>query len=778
MLVTKRLKALGTRLRLERLEERCLLAGAITEFPVTTPSSGAYGITSGPDGNLWFTEQTADKIGRISTTGKSLVEFPLPTPNSDPTEIVTGPDGNLWFTEESGNKIGRISTTGTSITEFPVPTLSSAPFGITVGPDGALWFTEQSADKIGRITTSGTFTEFTIPTLSSEPTEIVAGPDGNLWFTEQTGNKIGRITPGGAVTEFPIPTASSAPFGITVGPDNNLWFTEMSGDKIAKITTAGNITEYALPTTGSAPLGITAGPDGNLWFTEQTGNKIGTITTSGSGITEFPVLTTGAEPTKIVTGSDGNLWFTEMTGNNIGRITPTTTATSPPPPTTTSPPPPTTTSPPPPSPFNTNPNPFGIPQPVALGPFPTVKNSSEIGVEQPEGDGAAMVSLDSNADGVIDTGDAMFTFGLATDTFVVGDWNDSGFDSVGVVRGTSSGVAQWSIDTNEDGAFDAGDSVFSFGLNNDKFVTGDWTGSGTTKIGVVQTLPNASAEWVLDTAGTGVFTPSDTVYNYGFGSDTPITGDWNGKGKTEIGIVRDTPSGELQWVLNTSGTGVFSSSDSVFNFGLNGDIPLVGDWNGEGKDEIGVERPQSNGTATFTLDVNGNGTYDGGDSVFAFGQSTDNFLIGMWKPPQALLAGDGVLNAPVQALQPNAQFVAVINQAIAAWEQAGITPQQTAQLENAHYSIGTLNNGLLGETNGNNIVIDATAQGHGWSESATPQPGQMDLFTTLEHEMGHVLGLPDQTTQPSDLMFESLLPGVRKTPTTQDVDAVFAGGLH
>ena len=36
-------------------------------------------------------------------------------------------------------------------------------------------------------------------------------------------------------------------------------------------------------------------------------------------------------------------------------------------------------------------------------------------------------------------------------------------------------------------------------------------------------------------------------------------------------------------------------------------------------------------------------------------------------------------------------------------------------------------------------------------------------------------GLPDQTTQSSDLMFESLLPGVRKTPTTQDANAVFKG---
>ena len=47
-----------------------------------------------------------------------------------------GQDGALWFTENSGNKIERITTAGV-ITEFPVPTSSSGPRGIVAEPDGA-----------------------------------------------------------------------------------------------------------------------------------------------------------------------------------------------------------------------------------------------------------------------------------------------------------------------------------------------------------------------------------------------------------------------------------------------------------------------------------------------------------------------------------------------------------------------------------------------------------------------------------------------------------------
>jgi hypothetical protein len=110
---------------------------------------------TGPDGNLWFTEQGANRIGRITTSG-NFTEYPLPPTSSQPTIIVVGPDGNLWFTEQSGNQIGRITPTG-AIAEFPVPTASSNLIGITAGPDGDLWFAEfgglagTPAGKIGRL---------------------------------------------------------------------------------------------------------------------------------------------------------------------------------------------------------------------------------------------------------------------------------------------------------------------------------------------------------------------------------------------------------------------------------------------------------------------------------------------------------------------------------------------------------------------------------------------------------------------------------------------------
>lgn len=63
---------------------------------------------------------------------------------------MAGPDGALWFTHKTGNKIGRITTQGV-VTDYAVPTASSSPFGITVGADGNLYFTQQTGNRVGRV---------------------------------------------------------------------------------------------------------------------------------------------------------------------------------------------------------------------------------------------------------------------------------------------------------------------------------------------------------------------------------------------------------------------------------------------------------------------------------------------------------------------------------------------------------------------------------------------------------------------------------------------------
>ena len=313
---TRRLGAYVTVLSIALVFADSGRAATITEFPVA--SSNPAGITAGPDGALWFTEEAANRIGRITTAG-SVTHFTIPTSASEPAEITPGPDGRLWFTEFATNKVGAIATSG-AIQEFSVPGSGSNPDGITAGPDGALWFAEAGSNQIGRITTAGVVTnEYTLPS-GSEPGDIDAGPDGRLWFTEALASKIGAITTTGTITHYTL-TSGSDPSGITAF-GSELWFTEYGRNRIGRITTTGTITEFTVPTAASGPSGIGVGADGALWFTEADANKIGRITTGGAVTNEFPVPTVTSEPDGIAPRPDGALWFTEKAGNKIGRLQP------------------------------------------------------------------------------------------------------------------------------------------------------------------------------------------------------------------------------------------------------------------------------------------------------------------------------------------------------------------------------------------------------------------------------------------------------------------------
>ena len=85
--------------------------------------------------------------------------------------------------------------------------------------------------------------------------------------------------------------------------------------------------------------------------------------------------------------------------------------------------------------------------------------------------------------------------------------------------------------------------------------------------------------------------PSNTIAGFGIApGDVPIVGDWNGDGITTIGVFRPnntTGSNDL-YLLNIN---QLASTPKIAGFGLVGDMPIVGDWDGNGTSTLGVLRP-------------------------------------------------------------------------------------------------------------------------------------------------------------------------------------------
>ena len=175
------------------------------------------------------------------------------------------------------------------------------------------------------------------------------------------------------------------------------------------------------------------------------------------------------------------------------------------------------------------------------------------------------------------------------------------------------------------------DYLYSFGgIPGDIPITGDWTGNGFTKIGIYRP---SNGLFILDTNGNGQLDAGDAVFNLQIGKmagDVPVVGDWNGDGRSKVGYFRQG----FLWILDTNGNHVFEQGiDQVFSFGgVAGDVPVVGDWTGTGISKIGVFRQGF----LWALDANGNGTLDPSDPVFPYGGVTGDVpVVGDW-------AGTGV----------------------------------------------------------------------------------------------------------------------------------------
>ncbi len=129
-----------------------------------------YWIEKAPDGAIWFNQHFGNKISRFDTMTDTMVEYWIPTQNeknwncpenatscgiANALQFSVGPDGQVWFTEWTENKIGRIDS------KARIPFSVSADDDVTVrkGDSTEIKVTVNSlADVKGKMAASGTFT--------------------------------------------------------------------------------------------------------------------------------------------------------------------------------------------------------------------------------------------------------------------------------------------------------------------------------------------------------------------------------------------------------------------------------------------------------------------------------------------------------------------------------------------------------------------------------------------------------------------------------------------
>jgi hypothetical protein len=101
--------------------------------------------------------------------------------------------------------------------------------------------------------------------------------------------------------------------------------------------------------------------------------------------------------------------------------------------------------------------------------------------------------------------------------------------------------------------------------------------------GAAKVMQNASAQANPLRSGKWLLGESQEESSFGWEGATPLVGDFNGDGRDELGMFL-----EGEWSLDTNGNRHRDDDDTTIQLGTRADQPVVGDWDGDGDDDVGI----------------------------------------------------------------------------------------------------------------------------------------------------------------------------------------------
>ena len=150
----------------------------------------------------------------------------------------------------------------------------------------------------------------------------------------------------------------------------------------------------------------------------------------------------------------------------------------------------------------------------------------------------------------------------------------------------------------------AGFLGIKWGLAEDKITPGDFDGDGRTDVAVWRANgfgdPTRSYFFILRSSD-GTFRQEQ----FGNSSDNPaVTGDWDGDGRADIAVYRNGAAAGTASFFFSRPSATPGVDFNAFQYGLNGDEALRGDFDGDGRLDLAVFRP-SDGIWYITQSTNG-----------------------------------------------------------------------------------------------------------------------------------------------------------------------------
>jgi virginiamycin B lyase len=157
---------------------------------------GPYGITTTPDGTVYYASLAGSYVGRLDADSGEATVLEPPTPGQGARRVWSDSSGRIWVSEWNAGQLAVLDPATGEWREWPLPGERPMPYAVYVDENDIIWLSDFGANALVRFNPAQeTFEQFPLPSPGADVRQILGRP-GEVWGAESGTDKLVVIRTG------------------------------------------------------------------------------------------------------------------------------------------------------------------------------------------------------------------------------------------------------------------------------------------------------------------------------------------------------------------------------------------------------------------------------------------------------------------------------------------------------------------------------------------------------------------------------------------------------
>lgn len=154
---------------------------------------GPYGITTTPDGNVYYASLAGSHIARIDVETDNAHVIEPPTKGQGARRVWSDSKGNIWVSAWNSGQLAKYDPADQSWREWRLPGKTPQAYAVYVDDQDIVWVSDFGANALVQFDpTTEQFTVIPLPSAEAKVRQILGRP-GEVWLPESGADKLAVI---------------------------------------------------------------------------------------------------------------------------------------------------------------------------------------------------------------------------------------------------------------------------------------------------------------------------------------------------------------------------------------------------------------------------------------------------------------------------------------------------------------------------------------------------------------------------------------------------------